>query len=117
MQPSTSYKYVMNAFNFVRRDILFEAVAYPNCLSQIYCLLSRSTYDEPSFLHFREFWTTSAEGDPKRNRPLIESPPEYSISAKCEMDSPVGEDISRPLIEKVAPIIKMSIKTKRIVLK
>jgi len=31
-----------------------------------------------------------------------------SISAKCEMDSPGGEDISRPLGKKVATLIKMS---------
>jgi len=34
--------------------------------------------------------------------------PGESISAKFEMDSPGVEDISRPLVEKLAPLIKMS---------
>jgi len=57
----------------------------------------------------------SNAGDPKVNRPLIQSRPGRNISspgdfisAKCEMDSPGGEDISRLLVEKVAPVIKMS---------
>jgi len=66
------------------------------------------------------FFKSTCAGDPKWNRPLIESPrgpwrkcflppsPGDSIWAKCEMDSPEGEDISHPLVEKVAMLIKMS---------
>jgi len=50
-------------------------------------------------------------GDPKRNRPLIESPPGEnisspgdSISAKCEMSPPGGKIISRPSSRKSPPL-------------
>jgi len=35
-------------------------------------------------------------------------PPGDSISAECEMGSLGREDIFRPIVEKVAPLIKMS---------
>jgi len=48
---------------------------------------------------------TQNEIAPLLSLPLAEifPPPGDSISAKYEMDSPGGEDISRPLFEKVTP--------------
>jgi len=51
------------------------------------------------------------ESPPYRVSPRQECvplPPGDSISAKCEMDSQGGKDIFLPLVEKVAPLIKMS---------